>query len=355
MKAKIITSDYSSNRQELYKLIPLDAPFNVHIEPSGLCNLRCNFCELTLSKEEMAKRKYHHYSMMSRQTMDIIVDQLQAFPQKIKTVSYFGCGEPVLNKDLPYLVGQLYEKRIAEKQFLSTNGVLLTSEMSESLISATEGGNNLTIKLSINGFSNDSFKEIVGVEVDFKKYMEQLEYLYKIKRNARIIAKAVTTSFDVAGISKEDFFNLFGDICDEIVVENTLINNESVEYKGKAKKNIKIIPTDLPENVQICPVPFYKLFVENTGDVSVAGCSYCLEHKTFISNIREASLQEIWNSDFRKSFLRDLLLKQYTGLALKCKDCVYRRTTGTIHDFLDPYAEEILARLSWEKLACARK
>ena len=43
MKAKE-TSQMNMNRLALGKVIPLRTPLAIHIEPSRVCNFKCNFC-----------------------------------------------------------------------------------------------------------------------------------------------------------------------------------------------------------------------------------------------------------------------------------------------------------------------
>lgn len=351
MKAKILDNDLDKNRVYLKDVIPLDTPFAIGVEPSGYCNLKCNFCEHTLNKEALLKRRNHTFGFMSLETFDLLTDQILEFHGGVKTITHYGFGEPFLNKHFPEMLGMAYKKQASNRQIVITNGTLITKDVTDRVISGTDNGTGLKIKISLNGFDDNSFREITGVNIDFSKFMEQLRYLYSNKGNAIICIKAMTSSLDLAKITEAEFYSMFGDLCDEIVVENTVQNTTKVNYKGEINRSLKnpIRGNDVPEETAVCSAAFTRLYVKNNGEVSLSGCGNCLNFSLFPYTIKQKTLKECWESDMRHTLLIDLLSKKYTGLAKYCKNCPFRHRIGSIHDLIDPYADEILSRLTREE------
>jgi MoaA/NifB/PqqE/SkfB family radical SAM enzyme len=154
MKAKI-GDHYATRRKPLYKIVPLDTPLSVSIEPTTYCNLKCNFCIHSLHKNEILKSG-HVFGQMNADTFDLIVSQLEDFPRPVKSFAFIGNGEPLLHRELPSMIEKIKGNRLAENVIIVTNGILLTHELSKNLLSAGVD----TIKISYNGLSAADYKKI---------------------------------------------------------------------------------------------------------------------------------------------------------------------------------------------------
>lgn len=97
-------------------------PISVDIEPTISCNLKCAFCH----NQKLAREQKNMPLAEFRKILD-------NFPLALR-VNIQGMGEPLLNPDLPEMIA--YAK--AQRKFvtITTNGMLLTPEMSRRLIVA---------------------------------------------------------------------------------------------------------------------------------------------------------------------------------------------------------------------------
>lgn len=86
----------SPDRKPLHTLLPLDSPLTLYIDPSDVCNFRCQFC-------------FQHFSHIPHNIMSLdlfkkIARDMQEFPQSVKMVHLHANGEPLLNKHIPEFV-----------------------------------------------------------------------------------------------------------------------------------------------------------------------------------------------------------------------------------------------------------
>jgi MoaA/NifB/PqqE/SkfB family radical SAM enzyme len=124
----------STDRINLGENIPLATPVRVNIGVSTLCNFHCFFC-------------YHNKEtwkgdgkIMSLEVAQRCIDDLKEFPQKVKMLSFFSHGEPLLNKNLPDIVSYAKRSEVAECLEITTNGALLTRDLTDQLFNGGGGG-----------------------------------------------------------------------------------------------------------------------------------------------------------------------------------------------------------------------
>ncbi len=104
--------------------LPLE---QIRIEVSSLCNLRCKHCA-SGSQYEAQNRE-----LMSIATFENIVKQLNEINSVQSAIMYLG-GEPLLNKNLPYFITELYKLETMKQIHFNTNGMLLNDEISRRLL-----------------------------------------------------------------------------------------------------------------------------------------------------------------------------------------------------------------------------
>ncbi len=333
MKAKY-QDHYSTERQNLHEVVPLDTPFTLSIEPTSFCNLKCNYCIHSLPKEEMTKAG-HIFAFMERPVFDTFVEQLKKFPRPLRVISFIGAGEPLLHKDLPYMIRQLSRNGLADNIQILTNGTLLTHQLSSDLINA----GLKTFKISINGLSADDYLETCGVSIDFEKFMSDLKFLYKNKGDTQINIKTVKSV--LKDRKKEDFFALFGDYCDKITIENTLPVFSAVSYDNiiDSKTNPTSRYSSMRRTAQVCSVPFYRSLLRHDGRIRVC----CNSAGGFIGNFN--NFFDAWNGARHKEFMLKVLRSEWNGVAEVCNGCLSRNDHAYEGDDLDPYVDELCGRI----------
>lgn len=324
----------NSERVELGRVVPLDTPFTLNIFITTLCNFRCNYCYHTLEQDKLVE-KYGPQMNMTFENFKKIIDGAAGFPQKIKTITISGHGEPMVNPELTRMVAYAAEKKVAERIELITNASLLTHQKSDELI---EGG--LTkLRVSVQGVSAKKYKDISNVTIDFDNFIEQLEYFYKKKEghNCTVYCKTVDAALDEG--DEQRFYEIFEKCSDIMNIENVVKFDEDVQYVGidNIEKNKNKNGTQV-DSVNVCPIPFYSLDVFPDG--TIANC-----HIRSISSqgtIDDITIYEAWNS---------AETKQYWEKLLDCRECAECRNchfnVGLIKngDNIDNYIDEIKVRL----------
>lgn len=336
MKAKI-GDHYATRRKPLYKIVPLDTPLSVSIEPTTYCNLKCNFCIHSLHKNEILKSG-HVFGQMNADTFDLIVSQLEDFPRPVKSFAFIGNGEPLLHRELPSMIEKIKGNRLAENVIIVTNGILLTHELSKNLLSAGVD----TIKISINGLSAADYKKNCGAFIDWDQFLSEIFFLYENKKHARVLIK--TLSSVLGDRDKEVFYQIFGDCCDLISIEKTMPYFNEINYE-------RLVDNDPPtsryesvkEKVNICAAPFMRMGIRFDGKVVICGCRAGISTKDM--DIRINTLADIWNGQQHKQILLNVLDQEYSGITDYCNQCATRNDFAFKEDNLDPYRDVVCEKV----------
>jgi len=331
----------SNNRQLLYKIIPLNTPQLVLVEVSSACDLRCKFC--AFSSKSALEYRNHIVKNMDKDTFTLLLEQLKAFPDKFKRICFGGMGEVLMNPDLPYMVKEIKNSGIANEVTTFTNAVNLTHEMSQGFIN---GGLDI-ITISVNGLNSDDYERNCGVKINYEKFVEQIKYLYKNKKNLRMNIKTVDL-FINNDSDKEIFFNTFGDICDYINIETIAPIHKGVDYHlGDNIKNINHTSKHpgLTAKRQVCPLPFRRLAISSTGKVNFCDqvCGFPYPYNTI--DIHEKKLIDLWNGELHKEIMLKSLHGVIEGITEICNNCGMKHCCSHEEDNLDPYISELSERI----------
>jgi len=329
---------YSKERQIMHKVVPLDTPFMVAIEPSSLCNIHCNYCLHSMSDKTL-KEKGFELGIMSGDTFNKVVAGLAEFPQKVKVISMAWNGEPLFDKKLPERISVLRKSNVAEKITVTSNSLLLTKELADALI---ESGLDL-LNISLQGMTAQKYFEICGTKIDFDELYNNIVYFYEHRNNCTLGIKIADTALEKD--EKTLFYKTFGHICDNIDIEHItdLFAYEGVDYS--AVRNV--LPCNLTRygeplvKHKVCRFPFANMLVNCIGKVGLC-CGGGIGFDRF--DIHESSLLEIWNSAERHTFLIDQLHGERWKYE-KCKNCTIIDELTISTDVLDGHETEILERL----------
>ena len=326
---------YGLQRVQLKEVVPLKTPFTLFLSVSTACNLKCKYCVHSLPKEILNKKNFIPRNM-GWDTFLKAVDQIQGFPDKLKTLFLYGVGEPLCNKLLPDMIRYIKEKDVAEQVSFITNGALLNREVSDKVIASGVD----TIRISIQGLSSEKYKDICGANVDFKELIKNIEYLYSIKNKCQVFVKIADIALDDG--EEDKFYQLFGNISDRMYVEKIVPVFHEIDYSQMIQGPVE---TDLWGNAHdsriVCPICFYTLNILPDGEVYPC----CMEEDPAgLGNIHHESLATIWNGRAHKRFMTMQLEKKRMQNPV-CKHCTAPDTFAKLEDELDSCAPEILARL----------
>ncbi len=333
MKAKDISGQAPGGRRErLADVLPLATPFVVQIFPIYACNFRCGYCIFSVDKS-----RRHFISDEVTMPLDLYtkcVDEMAAFPQKIKVLRFVGIGEPLLHRDLVQMVDYTVQKKIANVVELLTNASLLTPKLSDSLIAA--GLSRLVV--SLQGTSSQKYRDICGAKVDLESFVANLGYFYSHKGNTQVYVKIVDCALD-GEKDKQAFYELFGDVCDTMAVEHAVPIHTGVDFESVLKdRNSDLTQFGLPVGeVEICPQPFFTMQINPDG--KVVPC-YSFEYPQIMGNCHEQTVPAIWNGATFREFRRAMLDGAGTAsdVCARCNIIKYRMFP---EDELAPDAERL--------------
>ncbi len=148
------------------------------IEASSLCNIRCKFCP----RDRIGQVSN---GLMDRETMALVSEWI---PENSSGI-ICGLGEPLLNRDLEFLVGKLRSRSVSVS--VITNGILLDRVRFESLRASGAG----EIQVSLHTLDAKRYEEAVGNGFR-EKIMENLESLASEHEGIRIRINSVTDLSD---------------------------------------------------------------------------------------------------------------------------------------------------------------
>ena len=332
MSAKRITWD-KKRREKLNEVLPLDTPLSLNIEASRACNIKCIYCVHSLPSVKLSKIDFRP-DIMDLDLYRKIADDCKAFERIIKTIRFAGYGEPLLNRHLSKMISYTKRNGICDQIVVFTNAILLNHEVAEALVNA---GTDV-FRIAIQGISKKAYKRNAGVEIDYRVLIENLKYLYEIRNNCRIFVKIM----DFAVLKEENlFYDIFGNICDEIAIENVTKANKEVDYSDIFQKENKFIVTGEHEvnRVHVCPYPFYMMTINADGNVSA--CCKALDNEFFIGNVKHDSLNALW--DNKK--IQNLRVFQLMHTRFKhgiCQSCDSLDYAVPASDVLDNQKEHLL-------------
>ncbi len=330
MKAKIQAKMDLSNRTRLETVIPLKTPYTITIEPTNLCNLRCVFCyqhNKTAMKEAELQMGYMDFDLYKK-----TIDGMKNFPQKVKKLKFGGFGEPLLHPEFPKMIEYAKRCGVAEKIDLFTNGLLLTKQKSLDLVNAGLDWMNV----SVNGISAEDYQKNCNATINMEQFLSELSYLYDNRKQLFVYVKLGDNGY--TDQQKQQFYNMFGDICDEIYIE-PIAQNVWVDIDSHSENNETDIAGNAVAYRHVCTMIFTSLILTSNGQA--VACCADWKKKYVIGDVREQSIQEIWNGEPLRKLRVINLLKQRNQYDL-CKDCNIPMVFTP--DDVDAYAEELLKK-----------
>lgn len=313
MKAKDISGHApGGKRTKLAEVLPLDTPFVIQIFPIYACNFACNYCIFSIDK---SRRGF----ISDKIIMDLdlykkCIDDMTMFPDKIKVLRFVGIGEPLLHKHIADMVKYAVSKAVANTVEILTNASLLTPQLSDSLISS--GLSRLVV--SLQGTTQDMYRKVCGIDIDFEKFIQNLKYFFDNKGSAQVYIKIIDCALN-GREDEEKFYEIFGNFCDTIAIEHAVPIHSGVAYEDILKdKDNSLTQFGLPvSEVQICPQPFFTMQINPDG--KVVPC-FSFEYPEIIGDCNNQSVYEIWNGKDAQKFRRTMLDGSRNVCSI-CADC----------------------------------
>lgn len=324
MKAKVTDWCEGERRLELKDLVPLDTPISILIEPANACNFSCYYCDLAVRNND--GEKTFSNTILSYDLFKKIVSDMKQFPQKVRAINFSRAGEPLINKELPNMIKFAKQEEVCETIKIITNGSLLTPTMSTSLIDAGLD----VLRISLQGLTREEYFKNCGYKVDMKSFIGNIKFFYENRNSCKVFIKILD---DIVKGREEQFYDIFGDICDEISIEHIIKN---VESTNKVEKVLNMFNEEV-EKIAICSSPFYTLNI--CADGRVLPCCF-FSNEDYFGNEKEKTLLEIWNGkEMNELRLNILEEKNAHPLCIACNIPFQGRSTK---DNIDDCKEKLL-------------
>lgn len=288
----------------LSQAAPSWGPTRVRIEPSSVCNLRCQHCPTGVSYGKVER------TVMEPALFECILTQLRRNANFTECVLYLG-GEPLLNKQLPLMIRRLRAETTVSRILFNTNGMLLHEPLCREL---AEAGVD-QIEISIDGRTAEENNRIRR-GADYAKVRDHIRLLARFLPTERItIANTVvkrpgdpdrptTPSFlaeDFPGLAIQSTYAMKWP---GLEVEHSLL--------AEASPTLQSPPC-------YCKKPFTEVAIRANGDV--VPCCFDLGSELVLGNIKEQDLLDIWHGAAYRQ-LRDTVLRNETAaLPALCRKC----------------------------------
>jgi radical SAM protein with 4Fe4S-binding SPASM domain len=273
-------------------------PIRLWVELTSLCNYRCIMCpNKDLEKND---RGYMDFEIYRK-----IIDEARRF---VFDINLAHRGESLLHPRLIEAIA--YAKKSGLYTRLHTNGSLLTEDLSHQIIQA--GLDRLSF--SFDGYERDTYERI-RKGGDFEKTVSNITRFLEIKREVH--SKKPVTAIEVIAFddpdkqvspeAKERFKNRFqGLLLDSFVLK------EMHNWAGQIDKESR------GKNYTVCPFPWNALVI--LWDGIVLPCTQDFFGKFIVGDVRDSSLQEIWNGENMRHIREKLAQKDIAGLET-CSVC----------------------------------
>jgi radical SAM protein with 4Fe4S-binding SPASM domain len=333
---------HSAAKVPLEDQVPLTTPFSVHIDVSSVCNYKCSFCfqaDAPSMKQVGLKRAFMDVALFKK-----IVDDLKEFDGKIKKIKIGNHGEPTLHPHLPEMIRYARESGTAEIIELFTNGSKLEPTLNQAMIDA----GLQRINVSLEGLSDERYKQVAGVKQNFSDIVEGVRHLYSVRGDCKIYVKIadqtsalsneITEKFILSPEEREYFYSLFGNICDEIYIEKVVPQWAETQL-DKQNQVSETGMYDQKVNVEKDVCPFIFMYLHFNCDGTTSPCTLDWPRKVVVGNVKEHSVKDIWNGQ-RLRHLQMTMLEGKRCDVNFCNNCT--APVVCVEEDLDPHKERLM-------------
>ena len=309
-----------------YKKKKTNYPYSVGLAITNRCNLNCIHCNMSSGKEKENE--------LTKQECFKLIDEFAM--KNISRLMFLG-GEPLVRKDFFEIANYAINKKIPVG--FTTNGILINKELilkelyKFNLIRVSLDSPEYTIhekirnKKGVFDITLNNIKLLVryGIDVAVVTCVSHLNY-DKLEEFAKLLTDIGVTRWNLP------IFSPFGR--GENINEQALTPLEIREFLillsdiSKKYKNLSIgldIPyaVMLPEyankrNESACPAGVTEIMVFSDGNISP-----CCQITKMSGNVRNHSIEDIWNND--QIFINFRDRSKITG---KCSSCEYLMQCG---------------------------
>lgn len=271
-------------------------PQMVGVGISYVCNADCIHCPY--SKYKKAQDIVGREKFIDKNTFCKIVDECVNYNTMIRIT---GGGEPLLHPNVLELIG--YAKRRNVRVALTTNGSLLDEDCIKELLDS----NIDAIEISVDAHNKEVYEKI-RIGLHFEQIKDNVFNLVRMRNELFKKTSILVSIINQKLIRKDlqDAVKFWEKIVDKVIIRKFI--EITLTKESDKKKNTNII----------CPYPFQRIYIDSSGTVRF--CCYDIFGETYMGNIKDDSLLNIWRSEKFNLWRSYLINGDYEKIEI-CKKC----------------------------------
>jgi radical SAM protein with 4Fe4S-binding SPASM domain len=284
------------------------SPFPLHLDLdiTNACNLRCKMCARTIMIE---KGNTPDIGFMDFDFVKHLIDE--GASQGLASIKFSFQGEPLLHPKIVEIVTYAKKAGIIDTMF-NTNGMLLTTEMSEALLDA--GLDN--IFFSIDSAYKENY-EAIRVGANYDKVIENILNFIRLRKVKEKHAVQIGVNMVVMEENKDevdDFIKQWSNIVDTV--------NWGLDHHFVLKEKPEIINDIKTEPDNFCCSQLWQRLIVN-WDGECLPCCLDVERDLLVGNTHNNSLQQIWLHSKLYKLLREKHKSGNYQDIKRCKHCAF--------------------------------
>ncbi|GEM_PF-5203508 len=253
-------------------LVDKKFPVQVGLELSRACNFDCPFC----SRLDAPSGNHMDLSVAKK-----VIDEAAKHGPTVFTSHMW--GEPLLNPKWPEFYRYIKGKSRFNGISLTTNGYLLTEEVSRKLIDL----NVDEVVISLHTFNESEYHVRIGKNIDigiiFSNIFKLLELKKCLKSNIKVVVKVFERDINIFENEK----------CIEFIKQGAYVENDFYDNSGGSTNEWSEVKNNKEERYP-CFHPWLTCTVNFKGEVSIC----CVDNKMDlkIGDVTRDSFENIWSS-----------------------------------------------------------
>ena len=271
------------------KIILKSKPYNIHIEPTNICNLRCPLCSTGVEAETRKK------SILTFENFKKLIDNIK---DTTLILSLQNWGEPTLVQDLPKMIRYAADAGIFTR--MSTNfSIDYTDDYFEEFMKSGLG----RLVIDVDGTTQEVYEEY-RVQGNLDTVINNTKRAIKLKKENHLKFPIIQLRMLVTKKNEhqiEDFKKLAKKLsADEMELGNIQLNPNTVSDEWLPKNKDYVYDTYLGEQVtNACHWPWTGFVINSDGGIST--CAIVDDQNADFGNIFESDIMEIWNNEYYQS------------------------------------------------------
>lgn len=278
-------------------------PFEINIETSSICNLRCSCCPHGVARCEMRKP-----GIMTAETFRRVMDHIDI---PLKRVYLHLHGEPFLNPDLPSFVEELTQRKIPIT--LYSNAMAVKEEQLEAILRSKQ----VTMTFSADLLSKEYY-EAMRVGSNYEACLQKLDALNEVFVRCNRFFNIVII-LDAEWVEKTDEVAA---ACERLYERYSRLNGILLGSKfpwPRLPLTGDLVNHLAPARRKRCNYAFEGLSILWNGDATL--CSFDYTGECVVGSLLDHTYTEVFNNSAARHF-RMLHWRHQDDRLPLCKDCL---------------------------------